>query len=167
MKSIIRIDGEIGIVPLTRGYEAIIDADDVHLIGLWTWMVLVRGNSFYAGRSSWVDGQNRSECVLMHRLLCPGEHDCVDHLNGNGLDNRRCNLRPASKAQNAWNAAGHADSFTGLKGVTFHRQRNKFVAAICRNGRRKHLGCFDTKEEAHAAYCEAASRLHGEFARFQ
>ena len=97
----------------------------------------------------------------MHRLLCDG--DVVDHVNGCGLDNRRSNLRPASRAQNQWNAGRTKTNTSGWKGVSRHKC--SWRAQINVNGKRVRLGSFPTPEEAHAAYCEAAKRLHGEFAR--
>jgi len=89
----------------------------------------------------------------------------VDHINGNGLDNRRENLRVANKMQNQYNSARQHNNRLGLKGV--HKNGRRYRAQIRADGVKHNLGYFDTAEEAHAAYCEAAKRLHGEFARFE
>ena len=89
----------------------------------------------------------------------------VDHKDGNPSNNRIANLRLASKTQNQMNQRLRKDSSSGLKGVTFHKKAGKWCAQITAFGRRNYLGLFSTPEEAHAAYCEAAARLHGEFAR--
>lgn len=87
----------------------------------------------------------------------------IDHINGNGLDNRLCNLREASQSQNVANARRKITCKSGFKGVTAHGSR--WVASIGRAGRKMHLGVFDTPELAHAAYMSEAERRYGEFAR--
>lgn len=94
--------------------------------------------------------------------------DCdIDHINGIRDDNRISNLRLATRSQNNANSKVASHNTSGYKGVWFDKSRNKFVSQIKINGTNKHIGRFNTAEEAHAAYCEVASSLHGEFARFQ
>lgn len=105
--------------------------------------------------------------ILAHRLAWfytygewPKE---IDHINSDRSDNRLANLRKATKAQNAQNVAGFSTNRSGFKGVGLHNGR--WRARIRANGRTHWLGHFPTKEDAYAAYCDAANRLHGEFAR--
>lgn len=88
----------------------------------------------------------------------------VDHINGDGTDNRWANLRDATSAQNKWNQVVKSSSVSGLKGVSFDFRRGKFKAQIRSFGRREHLGYFNFPEDAHAAYCRRAVILRGEFA---
>lgn len=90
----------------------------------------------------------------------------IDHINGNGLDNRLCNLREATRAQNKQNAPCQSNSRTGLKGVVINKLSGKFTARIGHFGRSLYLGTFDTPEDAHKAYRDAADILHGEFANY-
>jgi hypothetical protein len=87
----------------------------------------------------------------------------LDHINGNRDDNRLANLREASRTQNNYNRKPRSDSACGLKGV--QRSWNRWVARITINGKRVHLGSYSTPEEAHAAYCQAARKHFGEYAR--
>jgi HNH endonuclease/AP2 domain len=87
----------------------------------------------------------------------------IDHINGNRSDNRLSNLRLCTNGQNIANAKRFSTNKCGLKGVS--KKRNRYRAEIRNQGRLFHLGTFDTAEQAHAAYCQAASKLHGEFAR--
>lgn len=85
----------------------------------------------------------------------------VDHKNGIKLDNRRDNLRIVSYAENAWNShKPFANNVSGFRGVYFHKPSAKWRARICKNGSNKHLGLFDTAEEASIAYQRAKSILH-------
>lgn len=84
----------------------------------------------------------------------------VDHINRNGLDNRRENLRLLSNKQNARNRRTRIDSATGYRGV--EKVRSKYRAHIGVDGQHIHLGMFDTPEGAYRAFCEAADRYYGE-----
>jgi hypothetical protein len=88
----------------------------------------------------------------------------VDHINGVRNDNRFSNLRDATSSQNGCNARLYRNNKSGLKGAILNRP-GRWIAQIQKGGRKIYLGVFDTPEEAHAAYCAAAERLHGDFAR--
>ena len=87
----------------------------------------------------------------------------IDHINGNRADNRIANLREATHGQNRANSKHN--NMNGLKGVCYrsHLKIKPWVAQITHNRKVIYLGCYPTKELAHAAYCEAAKKLHGEF----
>lgn len=162
----LRIEGDVAYVTLTRGYEAIIDAADADLVGQHNWCARVKAGLVYAARSIHLPG-DRAVTVLLHRAilgLTGKQH--VDHGDGNGLNNRRANLRPCNSSQNAGNQRIARNNTVGLKGVTRNKQ-GRFQAQIGYLGKRYHLGAFDTPEEAHKAYCDAATRLRGDFARFE
>jgi hypothetical protein len=89
----------------------------------------------------------------------------IDHDNGNGSDNRWVNLRPATESQNIANSKIRKDNKCGFKGISFDKKRNKYLARIVVNGKSINLGRFNTPEEAHKTYCEAAEKYYGEFAR--
>lgn len=91
-------------------------------------------------------------------------HD-VDHINGIRDDNRLANLRLATRAQNKANQVTYKNNSTGFKGVSFHKKNRCFVSYINRDKVRRYLGSFPSAEDAHAAYCSAATEVHGEFTR--
>lgn len=160
----IRIEGDLAVVPLTRGYEAIIDAADVALVSGYNWCALVTQSAVYALRAERQSGKLIR--ILLHRVILKAETGClVDHIDGNGLNNSRVNLRPANYAENSRNAKCHRNSVSGFKGVSWHAARGKWRARISVGRKETHLGLFESAERAHDAYCEAASRLYGEFAR--
>lgn len=114
---------------------------------------IVLGLSLKAHRVAWA----------LHYGMWP-EAD-LDHVNCDKGDNRIENLRSASRPQNGWNVGRPSTNTSGYKGVTFFQQTQKWRARITVGGKVQHLGHFGTPEAAHAAYCEAAKKYHGEFAR--
>lgn len=87
----------------------------------------------------------------------------IDHINRKPSDNRFCNLRQATRAQNLCNVGALSTSSTGVRGVDFHKASGKFRARIRFDGRRVELGLFESVEEARAAYARARERHHGAF----
>ncbi len=144
-------------IPLSRGLVAVVDDADFEELSRFKWSATsFRTSGPYAVRK---DG---SRMVLMHReLLCAG---LVDHIDGNGLNNQRANLRPASVGENAHNQRMRSTNTSGVKGVSFDKARGKWIGFVGRKegGFRRR---FDTFEEAHAAVLNARSELHGEFRR--
>lgn len=167
-----RIEGDIAIIPLTGGYEAIVDAIDLRLLNDSSWHAgVVRKSSgavchVYARRST-PKGRTGQE-VLMHRIIaCPPEGLVVDHIDGDGLNNLRSNLRIATPAQNNHNQRKRVDNTSGVKGVHWHKRANKWKAQISFDGRVRHIGLFHDIELAAAAYAQESARLHGEFGRLE
>lgn len=100
---------------------------------------------------------------LWHKNNLPS---IVDHKNGNPLDNKIDNLRPANSSENAWNSSKSKSNTSGYKGVFWHTKMKKWTSSICIHNKLIWLGSFKTPELAHEAYKKAALELHGEFARF-
>jgi len=89
----------------------------------------------------------------------------IDHIDLDKSNNRIANLRPATRSQNQANKRISSRNKTGFKGVHWSERYKRFIAQIEKNNKNKCLGHFKTAEEAHAAYCKAAEKIHGEFAR--
>lgn len=93
-------------------------------------------------------------------------HEQIDHINTEKADNRFCNFREATKAQNIANSKRRSDNTSGRKGVSWHRKSKKWVAWICVDGKSIYLGIFAKLDDAAQAYGEAAEKHFGEFARW-
>ena len=91
----------------------------------------------------------------------------VDHINGNKSDNRIENLRAATRSENYWNAKTRADNTSGIKGIHWESQRNKWRASCNKHGKRYDAGFFDDIEEAKTALHILRSSIHGNFAKHQ
>ena len=118
-------------------------------------IISIDSMKYYAHRLAWL-------CVTG---LWPSEQ--IDHINGARDDNRFSNLRAATHGENKRNSKRQRNNTAGLKGVSWHRRQQCWRSQIQINGCKCHLGSFPTPEAAHTAYCLAAARFHGEFARFQ
>ncbi|MDY0356607.1 MAG: HNH endonuclease [Sedimentisphaerales bacterium] len=153
-------DDSIRYIPLTRGKFAIVDAADYEWLSKYKW--LATGNEkrgFYAGRRV---GQGM---LLMHRaIMQPPPGMVVDHISGNGLDQRRANLRVCSQRHNSHNRRPSRWTSSRFKGVYFCRATGKWVATIGFEGRSIHLGSFDDEVEAARVYDRKARELFGEYA---
>lgn len=104
-----------------------------------------------------------------HRLAWLWVHgdwprDCIDHIDGNKLNNAIANLREATKSENGQNSGKHRDNTSGWKGVSWYGARRKWCAEIMVSRRRIRLGYYDCPDAAAAAYAIAANKYHGEFA---
>lgn len=161
----VRVVGSVGFVGLSRGKTAIFDAADVDKVTGHLWQASKGKNTHYAAtRIRHPDG--RVSTLFLHRaIMTPPEGFVVDHINGDGLDNRRSNLRVATVAQNNLNSRVRRDSRSGLKGAHYDAKTGSHYARIKVDGRYIHLGTFATAEEAANAYAEASAKYHGPYGR--
>ena len=155
-------------IPLTQGQYAIVDEADYDWLMQWKWQILVKtdkGGRFYAQRHQRIKLTKERKILLMHRVIMDAPKGMyIDHINGNGLDNRRCNLRICTPSQNAGNRRPTRILLSGYRGVWRNKKGNRYIAIIIIHGKRTYLGCFATAEKAAEAYNKAAIMHFGEFA---
>lgn len=155
-------------IKLTQGQFALVDAKDYGRIASHKWYAAWAPNtqSFYA--HSKIQTERGQRDIYMHRVILGldfGDKRHGDHINQNTLDNRRCNLRIATIQQNMCNRGKNRNNTSGYKGVMWRSDISKWRAQIRVDRKLISLGSFSTAEDAHAAYCAAADRLHGDFAK--
>jgi len=158
-------------ITLTRGMYAIIDAEDFEKVSAHKWYAYKGYSKFYAGKSQWQPGKKRQRLLCMHNFIF-GDVPAgflIDHINGDGLDNRKCNLRLATRSQNRGNARKTVQIFgrptsSKYKGVCWDKNNNKFTVQMKINNKSHHIGLFSDEIKAAEAYNKAAIAHFGEFA---
>lgn len=152
-------------IPLTRGMVALIDDVDADL-GAFRWHARrTASGGFYAARTLAGGKKLFLHSAVAARMGLDVTGRLVDHRNNDGLDNRRENLRVATRSQNQSNQRRRSDNKTGFKGVYFDKNRRRWAVQVQASGKVRCVGRFDTPEEAARAYDTAARELHGAFAR--
>jgi AP2 domain len=156
-------------IKLTRGKVALVSDHRYESLARHKWCAAWnrKRDKYTAVRAIVVDGQKK--ILLMHREILGlgfGDRRKADHIKvGDTLNNQDDNLRIATNAQNMWNSGKRKNNKSGFKGVWWSKVSSKWTAQIRVGEKKIHLGLFDTAESAHAAYCDAALKYHGEFAR--
>lgn len=151
-------------IKLTQGKFTLVDDEDFEELNKWNWSVNRIGKSWYAVGSVW-NGTKKLP-TLMHRFILQAPKNfLVDHIDGNGLNNQKSNLRLCTHSNNMQNSKKPENNTSGYKGVTWHKGRKLWQAQIMVNGKSIYLGRFVNKEDAAHAYDTAAVKYHGEFAK--
>lgn len=138
----------------------LIDPCDANLISQYNWTLIKGRHTYYA--VGWLKGEKKVGTIGMHRLLLNAQvGQIVDHINQNGLDNRRENLRFASRSLNRANSKLNKNNTSGFRGVTWFKPASVWMAYISYNKKRIHLGNYKNSEDGARAYDKAALELFG------
>ncbi|MGM0836007.1 MAG: HNH endonuclease [Bacillota bacterium] len=144
----------------SSGMTFIIDDEDYEEVSKYKWKSTEDG---YVRRNFWLG--DKCKYISLHRMLINApEGLCVDHINGNKFDNRRSNLRLATRTENIRNSGPKVNNKSGYKGVSFRKDTGKWKAQIRAFGKKVNLGQFDNKHDAARMYNFWAVDLFGEFA---
>ena len=147
-------------IPLTQGKFALVDDEDYEWLSQWKWCAVHARGRWYAVRS-----YLKKRCLWMHReiMKCPVDKE-IDHISGNGLDNRKANLRICTHRENCQNRRPNKNGTSTFKGVYWYSRIRKWTAIICNGKERIFLGNFLSEKEAARRYAIASrkynKRLH-------
>jgi len=153
-------------IRLSQGRYAIVDPDDYARLSEHRWHAAKHTRSFYAMRTQWSGKLRRTVTIMMHReIMHAPEGMVIDHINHNGLDNRKANLRLATLADNARNARyPKINTSSKYRGVWYNPKKKRWRATIGINNKRKQVGYFRNEINAARAYDEAAKKYYRDFA---
>jgi len=155
-------------IPLTQGQVALVDDEDFEFLNQWKWNADKNGNSFYAQRNPGVKSvaNGSTKTLKMHRVILDAPKGAIiDHVDGNGLNNQRNNLRIVSKRQNSQNYH-HVPKTSKYPGVAWYSRDNKWRAIICYGKKRVCLGKFESEINAFRAYYDAVLAIGEEVLGF-
>lgn len=143
----------------------LVDDENFDELNKYNWSLTYgSGGRYYAIRLNYIN-KKRDKWILLHRFLLNAPRNKeVDHINGNGLDNRKINIRLCTSAQNSWNTKKHKDNTSGHKGVSWDKFRSKWIAQMNFLGEHIFLGRFENKADAVLKYNEKVKEFRGEFA---
>ena len=145
-------------------YFAKVDDEDYDFLMQWRWMINFSIRTKYAKRNT-INNEGNKTLIAMQRIImnCP-DNFMVDHIDRDGLNNQKSNLRLVTRIENGYNRTKNVDCVSKFKGVTFNKSANRWQVQIVANGKRYYCGVFKKELDAAKAYNEVALKYHGEFA---
>lgn len=148
-------------VLLSRGFVGYINEEDWSLVEGYTWHAKPHGTTIYP-QTSYKKPDGSWTKKKMHQIIMGSREGYeVDHIDRNGLNNTRANLRWVTRTENIWNRGMHKSNTSGYKGVSYNKSREKYSAYITVEGKRKHLGYFTSVENAAEARHTAEKERSG------
>ena len=150
-------DGYVVGITANTQKEFFIDEEDYNIVKHFTWSEKLDGG--------FIVSKGKNSGGYLHRLImgCTSPTQMVDHINHNRADNRKSNLRIVTNSQNQMNRTHTSSRTSGVRGVYWHKTKNKWTASIQKDGKLHHLGLFDNKDDAIKARKEAQKKYFGEF----
>lgn len=155
-------------IKLTQGKVALVDNEDYEFLNQYNWKAKKTRTDIYYADTNIGQENGKQTSLLIHRLILQKELEKnpkleVDHINHNGLDNQKHNLRLVTRSQNQMNNRHRKNNSSEYRGVSFHKKSNKWQARICLNKTKIHLGLYDNEIDAADAYNKAAIELFKEY----
>ena len=138
--------------------EVFIDIENIELTKKYIWSLRKDKNNFYAISNDYSSGKKQT--IILHRfILNPNQNEIIDHINKNGLDNRKLNIRISNKSENRINSRLNKNNTSGYCGVYLNKNSKKYQARYKINGKEKSLGYFDNAEQAYKVRCDYIDEL--------
>lgn len=156
-------------IPLTQGKFALVDDSDYENLVKFDWQAIKSGYCYYAVRNG-ARIKGKRTPVRMHMVIMETPKGMeTDHIDGDGLNNQRKNLRVCTRSENQHNRTKYKNNTSGFKGVVLTKYKNSiyFRAQIVVDGKKVYLGSFSSDVDAYKAYCDACIRYHGEFSNLK
>ena len=147
-------------IQLTQGKVALVDDEDFEYLNQWKWCAHKHRNTFYVVRNTTLNGKRITK--LMHGVILNGKG--IDHIDHNGLNNQKSNLRFCTQSQNLMNTKKRANTSSIYKGVHFDNRTKKWLAQINLRGKQIYIKLLSSEVDAARAYNAKATELFGEFA---
>lgn len=139
-----------------------VDNEDFEELNKHKWYAHDGNCTFYAHRHSIINGKDKT--ILMHRVISKTPTGLLtDHIDGNGLNNQKKNLRDATHSQNLQNRKKHKNNTSGYRGVSWNKDTKKWAAIVGVNGKYIYLGLFTSKNSANKICKETRKKYYGEF----
>jgi len=154
-------------IKLTQNKHTLVDDEDFEVLSKYKWCYHKKKTDYtgYAVRSVRIS-RNKIETITLHScVLNIPIGMVVDHINRDGLDNRKENLRIATVSQNAFNRKLSKNNKSGYKGVSWNKGSKKWQVFIIEGGKNRNLGSYDKVEDAAKVYNDFSIQLHKEFYR--
>jgi hypothetical protein len=140
-----------------------VDDEDFDILNKHKWHIAKNSKTWYAQRNVY---KPKHGMIFLHRqILNIPDGMFIDHIDGNGLNNQKANIRVCTKAENCRNARIRGDNTSGYKGVSFHKPTKKWSASIQADKKQKHIGLFQSPQEAAFAWNIAAKEMHKDYAK--
>lgn len=145
------------LIELTRGFFTKVDDDDYAYLSQFSWCVFIGKYKKYAYRGTWDSLTKKTSSVYLHKeIINCSKDECIVHIDGDGLNNQKKNLLKTGFSGKAGCRAGNKNTSSKHKGVYYYKKNKKWRACICK----KHLGTFESEEEALIAYNKAAKKYY-------
>lgn len=152
-------------IKLNLGKVAFVDDEDYGEVAPFHWFAQIIKGYWYVKRNA-RDEHNRKISIYLHRQIMRAVRgQVVDHIDGNGLNCQRSNMRLCTQMHNTHNIRGHRDAASQFKGIYFRKHTNAWTATIMTNGKKHSLGSYDNEVDAAKAYDAAARFYNGQFAK--
>lgn len=154
-------------IQLTRGKVALVDDEDFHRFNKFKWNASNHsrnGNNLSYAQRSIIGKDGKKYNIYLHRIILrPYNGLVIDHINGNSLDNRKCNLRECKTGENSMNMKKPATNTSGYKGVSWDKRSNKWSVKISLNNKTINIGTYKDIKDANDAYINASKKYHGKY----